>query len=246
MKPVTHPPIRRLFRPDPGFLLWEADLKRADAQAVARESNDEQLLADFRNNVDIYTENAAWVYQLPLEKVTHHQYFCNKAAVHAVDYGAKERTLAGTLETTEDRARQFIYDWWFKKHPGILQWQQNVERQVRRTRTIRNVWGFRKIYTARPDGLLPQALAWIASSTVSVTINKAMLRIYNELPAVQILLQIHDSLLGQVRIEDAERLLPEVMERMNVEIPYKPTPLVIPATLKVSETSWGDLVPWKN
>jgi DNA polymerase I len=244
MKSIIQPAIRRLFKPDKGYILFECDLKRADAQVVAKESNDTQLLDDFRNNTDIYTENAAWVYNIPIDRVTQHQYQVNKNGVHGVNYGCKERTLAHTIEVPEKRAHEFLYGWWFKKHPGILGWHKDVDGRVKKTGMVYNAYGFRKIYTGRRGEVLPQALAWIASSTVSVTTNKAMLRVYNELPSVHILLQIHDSFIGQVLAQDEDRRLREVMSKTVVEIPYKGEPLIIPFSMKTSPESWGDVKPW--
>lgn len=245
MRPLDPPPVRRLFIPDDGYILFECDLKRADAQIVARESNDKHLLQDFRDNKDIYTANAAWLYEIPEDRVTRDQYQWNKNGVHAINYYCKARTLARTLHVNEARAQKFIDEHWFAKHPGIRQWHYRVADLLRKTRTVHNVYGFRRYYTDRLDNLLPQALAWIASSTVSVTINKVMLNVYHNLPEVQILLQIHDSILGQVRVENAERLLPLVLEQSHVEIPYDP-PLVIPVTMKTSSKSWGDVQSWKG
>ena len=243
MRPLEPPPVRRLFVPDLGYTLFEVDLKRADAQIVARESGDEPLLQDFRDNRDIYTENAAWLYNIPMEKVTTAQYQKNKAAVHAINYYCKARTIAKTLGVSTASAEEFMEDWWFKKHPGIRQWHKDISKQLQKTRTVRNVYGFRKYYTDRLDNLLSQALAWIASSTVSITINTAMVNVYRHLPSVQILLQIHDSILGQVRTEDVDKLFPAILEECSIEIPYEP-PLTIPETIKASEASWGDVTTW--
>jgi DNA polymerase I-like protein with 3'-5' exonuclease and polymerase domains len=245
VRPIPPPAVRRLFLPDKGYLLFEPDLKRADAQIVAAESKDGALLKDFRDNVDIYTENAAWTYNIPTENVTRSQYQWHKNGVHGVDYGCKSRTLARTIHCTEQRAQQFLDDWWFCKHPGIKRWHRDTESRLRRTRTVHNVYGFRRYYTDRLDNLLPQALAWTASSAVSITINKGMMAVYNQFPAIHILLQIHDSFLGQVPFHLADQLLPKVIEAMQIEVPYDP-PITIPVTLKVSQANWGDIVPWEK
>lgn len=259
---IEPPHVRRLFRPDKGYILFECDLARADAQVVAKESKDEPLLTAFRNNIDIYTEMAEWCYDrkpiLPVQRQ-----YC-KNGTHAVDYACKANTLATTLHTPRKRAEEYI-ERWFTHHPGIRQWHRGVGEQLRRTRTVRNIYGFRKVYTDRLDNLLPQALAWIASSTVSVTINRGMRQVfgppifpgmttmthdpwtgerYAGIDGVELLLQVHDSFIGQVREKDADALLPFVLERSQVNIPY-PTPLLIPVTMKVSAESWGDVQPWK-
>ena len=70
-------------------------------------------------------------------------------------------------------------------------------------------------------------------------INKIWVTIYEILPEVQVLLQVHDSLCGQMLSRDKERLLPKIKEAARVVIPYE-DPLIIPFGIKTSEISWGD------
>jgi hypothetical protein len=72
-------------------------------------------------------------------------------------------------------------------------------------------------------------------------INKIWLRFYAELPEVQVLLQVHDSLAGQFPTHRAATLVPLMQTRSRIIIPYE-DPLIIPTGLKTSVTSWGDCV----
>jgi len=243
MKPLEPPPVRRLFVPEPEYTLFEADLKRADPQIVAKESGEDALLKVFRDNIDVYKENAKWVYGKDIISGEQRQW--NKNGVNAIDYACKAKTLATTLHCSEAKATEYIDRWIHRLYPGIGEWHRRIDDQLRKTRTVRNIYGFRKYFADRLQHLLPQALAWIASSTVSVTINKGLLRIYYELPEVIPMLQIHDSVLGQIPSNRVTELLPQIKELMEVEIPYK-EPLVIPVTLKISNVSWGDVKDWSE
>jgi DNA polymerase-1 len=242
------PPIKRLFKPDDGFVLVDVDYERADAQFVAWESDESELKRVFQLGTDIHTENAAWLYQkansLTAGKlgVTQEERHRAKNTIHGIHYGAKPRTTASTAGITVARADAFI-EIWFTKFPGIHRWHNRIKHQLQLSRTVYNPWGFRRFYFDRLDNVLPQALAWIAQSGVAVTINKAMLRIDRELPEAQLLLQIHDSLLMQVPAGLCPAIFPVIMEKMRVVVPYK-DPLVIPCSLKYSKTSWGEMIRW--
>ena len=93
-----------------------------------------------------------------------------------------------------DRAQQI----WFSAHPGIKRWHDQVKAQVTRHRFIENRFGYRWYIFDRIDSIIPEAIAWIPQSTVSIVINRIWSAIYNTLPEVQVLLQVHDSLAGQL------------------------------------------------
>ena len=154
------------------------------------------------------------------------------------NYGGKPRTCASALSISIHEAEAFQRNW-FRIHPGIAEWHNTVQNSLSRTRSVRNPFGFVRTYFERPEGLLPEALAWVPQSTVAIVIDTAYNRITQTLPDVQILLQVHDSLVGQCPISLWPVLKPKIRECLEVVIPYD-DPLVIPTGLKTSAISWGD------
>ncbi len=236
------PAIRRLYRPDPGYILVDADFDRADAQFAGWESDEPELKKIFQSGLDIYTDEAKWLYQADSIKPFQRQAL--KSVVHAADYAAKARTLASTAGVTTARMERWLDERWIGRHPGLGRWHSRIKHQLQLSRTVYNPWGFRRFYFDRLDNVLPQALAWIAQSGVAVTINKAMLRIHHELPEAQLLLQIHDSLLMQVPTGLCPEIFPVIIEKMQIVVPYK-DPLIIPVSLKYSSSSWGEMIRWR-
>lgn len=245
------PALRRLLIPDPGHTLIDLDLAAADAQAVAWEAGDEQLKERFRHGEDIHLANArdVWGDSIAVDTVDIRGVkFRDKAKlVHAINYGCGAPTLAEHIRESRATAQRFIDDW-LSKHPNIKAWQRRVQFQLETTRTIHNVWGFRRVYTDRPTPqLLHQALAWIGQSTVAIAINKILLRIdaaqQTEGLPCDILLQDHDNLILQVPSCYTADLIPYILKLSAVPIPFA-DPLVIPASLKTSERSWADVKPY--
>lgn len=235
----TLPPIRQLILPDPGYVLFEGDFERADAQFVAWYADEPELKAIFQAGHDIYTEEARIIHSRP---ITLDERQRMKNGTHLTNYGGKARTLASTLGVTVAQAEQFQARW-FSRFPGVKRWHRQVYQKLQLSHSIHNVWGFRRFYFERVDEhLLPQALAWLGQSGTAVTINKAMLEV-RKLPQVQLLLQIHDSLLGQVLAPLAQEMFPHIVLKMMVQVPFL-DPLCIPVSLKWSDRSWGHMEKW--
>ncbi len=235
---IQLPNIRKLFKPDPGYIIIDCDFDQADARVVAWDSNATKLKEIFNDpSKDLHSENAITIFN-KLDKRTRS---LAKRGVHATNYYITERSLAGSLGITIGEARHFIATW-FLAHPEIQEWHERVERDVSSTRTIHNAFGYRKIFYDRPDRILPEALAWIPQSTVAIAINKALLNIFRNLPQVQLLSQVHDSLVMQVPRRTFPGILKDIKKEMTIEIPYE-DPLFLPVSAEVSTKSWGHKQP---
>jgi DNA polymerase I-like protein with 3'-5' exonuclease and polymerase domains len=265
------PNIRACFRPDPGYVLVEADLERADAQVCAWDADCQDLKHAFQTGEDIHTDNAIELYgKLPNVRALHVNGLSfrdnAKKWVHATDYAGGARTISQAISLQEDKVKRASH-WWTKiRHPEIGEWHKRIEWDLTRSRTamVRNAFGFRRMYAdPAAHNILNQALAWICQSTVAVVINKAMLNVdcardligrqrcgqclkcmYDDAKAFNLILQIHDSLLLQVR-EDLmhDDFMRNLRQSMEIVVPY-PDPLIIPIEIKTSESSWGEMHKW--
>lgn len=248
------PNIRRLFIPDPGFTFFDGDLDRADLQVVAWEAEDDDLKAALRAHLDMHLHSARAVYDLPISddelKEDHPNYKEVKAkyyhqrqnvrqVVHATNYVGSARTVAAQFGLTVHETEKFQSKW-FALHPGIKAWHQRVISALQTKRCVQNRFGYRRYYFDRIESIVPEAVAWIPQSTVAHYINRIWLACYRTLPQVQILMQVHDSLNGQVPTHMKDHLLRELTKLAGqVIVPYD-DPLVIPFRIKTSEVSWGD------
>ena len=207
------PNIRRLFIPDPGFTFFDMDLSRADLYVVVWESGDEELKAALRMGVDMHILNAINLKGHSLPDLTwlvegHAEYErlakqyklarqLAKSFIHGTNYGGGAKTMSIAAGITVREAEKFQATY-FGKYPGIKAWHERTKAQLQTKHFVTNAFGYRRYYFDRVDGLLPEALAWVPQSTVACVINRAWVNIYKNLPAVQVLIQVHDSLAGQI------------------------------------------------
>lgn len=253
--PYQFPNIRSMFVPDPGCTWFDGDLDRADLQVVVYEADDSMLKAALKMGADIHLMNAFILERReppPLEELveTHGKYRDHRGPLklqrefakvfcHGTNYGGGARTMAANTGRTIadiDRAQRL----WFGAHPGIKKWHDRVEAQIKKFRFVENRFGYRWYIFDRIDALLPEAIAWIPQSTVSVVINKIWMNIYEQLPEVEVLMQVHDSLCGQFLTSQKEVIVPKIRDCGRITIPYE-DPLTIPFGLKTSEVSWGEV-----
>lgn len=235
------PNLRRMFIPDPGMLLFDVDLAGADAQVVAWEAEDEDLKAKFRSGEKIHALNAKDMYGAlagPDGKKAPY-YKQAKMGTHLSNYGGTPKTLSKACAMLMHEAELFQRRW-FQLHPGIKEWQNNIMAQLQSTGIIQNKFGFRRVFYERPDSVYTNALAWIPQSTIAIIIHKAMGNIVEQLRRVELLLQVHDSLVGQFPIAFKDLYLPKIRQALLVQVPYT-DPLMIGSSLDISLKSWGDL-----
>ena len=272
--PYQLPNLRSMFGPDHGFTFFNGDLDRADLTVMAWDADDQLLKAAIRKGVDIHLLN---VYVLdakeppPLEELveTHPKYWDHrgprkhkrefaKVFCHATDYLGKARTVAANTSRTvhETERGQAIYLGTYK---GIKAWQDKVIEGVRKRRYVENRFGYRwYIFDRIDDQIMPEAVAWIPQSTVSIIINKIWMSIFQGVPEpewdlspehmyklmcqptlVETLLQVHDSLAGQFPTHKKDWAVSRILELSKIVVPYD-DPLIIPFTVGTSDISWGD------
>jgi DNA polymerase I-like protein with 3'-5' exonuclease and polymerase domains len=243
---ITLPNVRKFFLPDPGHILFDVDLAGADAQIVAWEADDAPLKQAFRDHAagkgpKVHCVNSIAIFgdKAGPDGKTDPYYSRAKAGVHLTNYGGKARTAAAALSVSI-AAAEYFQRRWFELHPAIAEWHERVLHSLHTTRSVRNPFGFVRTYFDRLDNLLPEALAWVPQSTVAIIIDTAYNRITENLPEVEILLQVHDSLVGQCPISRWPILKPEIHKALTVEVPYA-DPLIVPTGLKTSLRSWGDV-----
>jgi len=230
-KTVHLPNVRKMFIPDPGYIIADCDLDRADLQVVVWEADDAEMKQMLRENVDVHTENA---------KIIGFSRDMAKRFIHGTNYGGSSRTMSRSCGITMHQA-DIAQRRWFAAHPGIVEWHRRTEHELMTRREVRNKFGYRRFYFGRIEGLLPEALAWVPQSTVAVVTNLGIINLYTNLPRIHVLMQVHDSLVLQIPKNLYPSILPTIRENLLITIPY-PDPLIIPVGIKVSEKSWGDCV----
>lgn len=245
------PNVRKMFIPDPGKVIVDVDLAGADAQVVAWEADDTDLKAAFRAGISVHLKNGEDMFGDRFTKAEgHHKnagtpkgqmYDALKRSVHLTNYlgTAYGMSLNPNIGWPIHECNSF-QERWFRLHPGVRGWHERIRRDISTSRAVRNRFGYRIVFFDRIDAILPAAVAWGPQSTVAEVCFRGALQL-QRLPWVEILLQVHDSVVFQIPISrHAEASTEEAIKRhLEVPVPY-PDPLLISWSYSASDKSWGD------
>ena len=236
---IDLPNIRMLFLPDDDCEIADMDLSSADLRIVVAESEEWEMQEMLDAGLDPYTEVAKEFYHDPSISKSDPRRQKFKSFCHGTHYLGTARGLAERLGLSV-RDAEATQRWYFNRFPRIERWQTALKAQLIAKRFVANRFGYRRFYFDRVQGtLFNQAAAWIPQSTVGLLINRVWDRVRTEEPWIQVLLQVHDSLVFQYPIDRAEEAREKLAVLSRIPVPYT-KPLYIPTGFKTSRKSWGD------
>lgn len=241
---LTLPNVRKIFAPDPGYEMFDKDLSKADLRIVTWEADEPEMKAMLREGKDPYVEIAREYYKDPSITKTNAdgsenpKYRTFKSFAHGTHYLGTPHGLAARLGLTVHQA-ETAQRWYLGRNKRIAEWQREFCAALRSRRYAQNIFGYRRYYFDRIDeGTCREAIAWVPQSTVALYINRIWMNIYKRYPHIWILLQVHDSLVGQFPMHRRAECLAQLDEASQIVLPYD-DPLIIPSGTKTSTKSWG-------
>ncbi|KKN45066.1 hypothetical protein LCGC14_0686910 [marine sediment metagenome] len=231
---------RKMFVSDEDKVFIQADLSQAEARVVAYLSEEERLIDLFKQGGDVHTQNAAWVYGKECEEVTPDERALAKRLVHASHYGIGGRAFA-YYANIQQREAQILLSKYFDTFPNIRAWQLRVQSELSRSRTMTTPLGRKRTFFGRwGEQLFREAYAFVPQSTVTDTLNLAMIKLYNTHPDVEFMLQVHDAFVLQCDKDEVEDWISDVKHVFDIPILINGRELVIPVDIKVG-VNWDEM-----
>jgi DNA polymerase-1 len=219
--------IRRAFVAAPGHALVSADYSQIELRLLAHLSRDPALILAFHEGQDIHAAVAAQIHGVPIGEVTREQRNGAKMVNFGIVYGITAFGLARRLGIGNAEA-QTIIDGYKKRFAGITTFLQEcidqaqrqgyVETMLKRRRPIPDI---DSTNPARRSLAERTAINSVVQGSAADLIKLAMVDIYRVLrgaPAwggVKMLLQIHDELVFESPVEQAEATRAMIVERME-------------------------------
>ncbi len=218
------------------YTLLSADYSQIELRIIAALSNEESMIADFKNGTDIHTSTAAKVYNIPLNEVSKDQRSNAKMVNFGIIYGISPFGLAERLNISRTEAKEII-DSYFAKYPGIKNYMDGsiatakekgyVETILGRRRYLRDINSANQ--TVRGFAERNAINAPIQGSAADM-IKLAMIKVHNEISRLglksRLLLQVHDELVFDAFKPEVETLTKLVKECMENAIPLN-VPIVV-------------------
>ncbi len=255
---IELPNCKKMFIPDFGKIIADADYSAIDLHFVVWESDCKFLKEIMKAGKDVYSVLASHYYGREIGKflnpltgvwewMPERQIF--KSICHGANYLGKAPTLSAKSGLSIGRVKQ-VLDWYFSMCPEIPAWHERIKRDILAQRYTENVFGAR-FWCMNPNDRddpmwLNKMVAAVPQSSAAILVNKAIVALEaNEKGKIQTLLQVHDSIVCQFDKDDTTAL-ERIKKYMEIVIPYENDPLVIPAGIKVSPYSYGDCTDRKR
>lgn len=237
--------IREAFIPDGDKVFVSADYSQFELRLAAVLANDTKLINDFNGDVDIHTKTASEVYGIPMDDVTKAQRRDAKVINFGVLYGMSPHGLSAATGMNFTQAKEFI-DQYFAIRAPIRSFIDETLRKAASEGYVETYFGRRR---PTPDvnssnfmvreGAKRAAANMPIQGTEADLMKMAMIEVDKKLGDLgEQILQIHDSILIECPIENADKvaeLLRSTMENIYPE-------LAIKLNVDVSTgKNWGEL-----
>jgi uracil-DNA glycosylase family 4 len=247
------PEARKMYRAPAGWKIIQADYAQAEAVVVAHLTGDQKLVKMFYDSFglsksekklyDIHKMTIATMLGIDVSEVTSEQRTVGKTIRHSTNYSAGPQVLANRLGIKMGEAKQLM-ELYHKANPNLRMWYQQIQEELKRSRTLTNLFGRKHRFLDRwGDSLFRSAYSYIPQSTIGDLLNKALLRIYDALPMLsfdlQILLQLHDAVYTMVKEENVLETIKFLRKCMLIPLEYSNQNFMIDIDFK-SGDSWGE------
>lgn len=244
---------RKMYRARPGWKIIESDYAQAEAVVVAYLTGDQKLKRMFKDSFglsktekavyDIHKMTIASMLGISVDQVTKEQRVAGKTIRHATSYSAGPQVLANRLCIKLADAK-ILMELYHRANPSLRMWYQSIQQELKRTRTLVNLFGRKHRFLDRwGDSLFRSSYSYIPQSTVGDLLNKAIKAVYDSLTELPfeaiILLQLHDAMYVMVEEENVMPMIRHMRKCMMIPLKYGNEEFIIDCDFQI-KSSWAE------
>lgn len=217
--------IRKMFVPQPGWVLVDADYSQIELRVLAHMAADENMQAAFLSGEDFHAVTASQVFGVPLEAVTPQMRRNAKAVNFGIVYGISKWSLSEDIGVSVWEAEEYINSY-LARFSGVRAYREKVVQDARETGYVSTLFGRkRRIPELKSSnfnvrsGAERIALNTPIQGTAADIIKLAMIHVdaalrKNALQA-RLVLQVHDELIVECPAWEAELVMQIVTGEME-------------------------------
>lgn len=217
--------IRACFVPRPGSVMVSADYSQIELRVLAHLSDDPLLIEDMAGGLDVHTQTASRLFDLPAGLVTPEMRRRAKTVNFGVLYGMSAFRLAREQNLSRAEAQEIIAKY-LGRYQGIATFQQQCLSQAREHGYVTTLLGRRRFLPAinandrlAREGAERMALNTPIQGTAADIIKLAMLQVDQmmvaEFPQCLMILQVHDELVFECPQAQAKAFVKRVKQVME-------------------------------
>lgn len=223
--------IREAFIPGKGNVFVSADYSQFELRLAAVMAGDQQMIADFNNDIDIHTKTASEIYKVPIDEVTKSQRRNAKTINFGVLYGMSPHGLGAATGMSFVEAKKFIDDYFDLREPIRHFISQTID-QAKNKGYVETYFGRRR---PTPDVMSSNFMVRMSAERAAANMpiqgteadlmKLAMIEVDKKLGDLGTqLLQVHDSILIECPVANSDKvsqILQETMENIAPDLKVK-------------------------
>jgi len=228
--------IRRAFIPREGFTLLASDYSQIELRIMAELSGDQGLREAFIHGEDIHTATAARVFSVDKKDVTREMRSKAKMVNFGIIYGISAFGLSQRLGIPRKEAQEII-EQYRANYPGVQDYLDNTIEFAQKNEYVQTIAGRRRYIrdiNAKNQmvrsGAERNAINAPIQGTAADMIKIAMIAVQKMLDErktkTKLLLQVHDELVFDLALDEADELIPLIEEKMRSAIPME-IPIIV-------------------
>lgn len=222
------PNIRALYTATPGYTLIQADYSQAELRMAAVLSGDDHLSSIYYDGRDFHNETCTNFYGPDFTK---EQRVTAKTINFRILYGGEAYGFSQQLHIPVAEAQRYI-DWWWAQFPDVKRFVKKSHRKILQDGVLESLVGRRRRFHLITDEnkhhTLKEGVNFLVSSPASDLCLNSLIKLH-EVPFIQTLLTVHDSILFETKTEHVEEALPIIKDTMEwsahallgIDFPFK-------------------------
>ena len=217
--------IRKLFVPEDGFLLVDADCSQIELRVLASMSGDEQLIEAYNQAQDIHAITASKVFHVPLSEVTPLMRRNAKAVNFGIVYGISAFGLSEDLSISRKQATEYI-EQYFATYPKVKAFLDKLVSDAKKKGYTETLFGRRRpMPELKASGFMQRSfgervamnapIQGTAADIIKLAMIKVVKRLQEENCRARLILQVHDELILEAPEEEKEKVSAILAEEMQ-------------------------------
>ena len=222
--------LRGFFVAKPGCILLDADYSQIELRILAHISGDAAMQEIFRTGGDIHRSTAARIYGMPPEMITPRLRSSAKAVNFGIVYGIGAYSLSRDIGVTVKEAEAFIQSY-LDSFPGVRKYMDDTIAFGKEHGYVATLFGRRRAlpeltssnFNVRALGER-MAMNTPIQGTAADVIKLAMVRVWQRLRdeglTARLILQVHDELIVEAPLEEADKAAQILGEEMEHAVDF--------------------------
>jgi len=217
--------LRKFFVAKEGYTLIDADYSQIELRVLAHMADDKNMIVAFESGEDVHRVTASQVFKVPFDDVTSTMRSRAKAVNFGIVYGIGAFSLAKDIGVSRAEAQDYIKSY-LENFSGVDSYMKNVIEEAKANGYVKTLYERRRYLPelTSSNHMLRAFGERVARNmpiqgTAADIIKIAMIKVYNRLLDegldAKLIMQVHDELLVEARLDQAETVCSIVKEEME-------------------------------